>query len=339
MPTGDIYFTGGNDIKFGADASGNNANWSIEYYNGGLNFWRPNIASDYKLFLKDNGNVSIQGNVGIGANTYNETPRNTLDVRGTIRALSGFILEGDANNATNPYWNAAYFDNSGLKTSACIYPHTDAQLVIGKSTKRVQVYARQIWSDAYTNTSDERIKENIHKIETPMSKITKLNGVQYDIKKSHVSDSAAQLRKGKRDSRKDNIGFLAQDMQKVFPELVLEQDSTGLLGINYIGLIPVLVEALKEQETRISGLETVKLENKALKARLKTIEDQLNLCCDTKNSGNGKLKSSQESSTVSSDIANIATLAEPVLYQNQPNPFDKETTIELYLPETVQMAS
>lgn len=50
------------------------------------------------------------------------------------------------------------------------------------------------------------------------------------------------------------FGYLAQDMQKVFPELVLE-DEEGYLSIDYIGLIPVLVEAIKEQQAIIEELQ------------------------------------------------------------------------------------
>jgi hypothetical protein len=57
----------------------------------------------------------------------------------------------------------------------------------------------------------------------------------------------------------DQIGFIAQDLQKVFPQLVLE-NKEGTLGVNYIGLIPVLVDAIKEQQAEIEELKT-KLNN------------------------------------------------------------------------------
>ena len=52
----------------------------------------------------------------------------------------------------------------------------------------------------------------------------------------------------------ERIGFLAQDVQKDFPELV-KTDQQGMLGVNYIGLIPVLLEAIKEQQEAIENLE------------------------------------------------------------------------------------
>ena len=49
------------------------------------------------------------------------------------------------------------------------------------------------------------------------------------------------------------IGVLAQDIQEVFPELVSE-DKEGMLSVNYQGLIPVLINALKEQQKEIEYL-------------------------------------------------------------------------------------
>ena len=49
----------------------------------------------------------------------------------------------------------------------------------------------------------------------------------------------------KDESEKQKIGLLAQDIEKVFPELVSE--SHGIKSVNYQGLVPVLINALKEQ--------------------------------------------------------------------------------------------
>ena len=61
--------------------------------------------------------------------------------------------------------------------------------------------------------------------------------------------------------QKVKIGLLAQEVQKVFPELVNE-DKNGMLSLNYQGLIPILIKALKEQnkiyltlENQLSAME------------------------------------------------------------------------------------
>lgn len=57
----------------------------------------------------------------------------------------------------------------------------------------------------------------------------------------------------KDENKKQKIGVLAQDIEKVFPELVSE--SNGVKSVNYQGLVPVLINALKEQDDKISRLE------------------------------------------------------------------------------------
>ena len=67
-----------------------------------------------------------------------------------------------------------------------------------------------------------------------MSKILQIDGKSYTMKKD--------------ENEKQKIGLLAQDIEKVFPELVSE--SHGVKSVNYQGLVPVLINALKEQESK-----------------------------------------------------------------------------------------
>jgi hypothetical protein len=54
---------------------------------------------------------------------------------------------------------------------------------------------------------------------------------------------------------KQKIGVLAQDIREVFPELVTE-DANEMLAVNYQGLVPVLINALKEQDAKMNEQET-----------------------------------------------------------------------------------
>jgi hypothetical protein len=60
--------------------------------------------------------------------------------------------------------------------------------------------------------------------------------------------------------REKKIGFLAQELRKVIPEVVVGDESRENLAVNYIELIPVLVNAIKEQQHQIEEL------NKRIKA-------------------------------------------------------------------------
>ena len=82
--------------------------------------------------------------------------------------------------------------------------------------------------------SDARLKANIISLGSTLSKLLQIDGKSYIMKKD--------------ESEKQKIGLLAQDIEKVFPELVSE--SHGVKSVNYQGLVPVLINALKEQESK-----------------------------------------------------------------------------------------
>jgi hypothetical protein len=79
---------------------------------------------------------------------------------------------------------------------------------------------------------------------------------------------------------KREVGVIAQDVQKVLPEAVSVIDpENGYLGVSYPSLIPVLIEAVKEQQQKIDSLQA---ENERLKARLEKVEARLG-CVETLN--------------------------------------------------------
>ena len=85
-------------------------------------------------------------------------------------------------------------------------------------------------------SSDERLKSNIVSLGSTLSKLLLIDGKSYEMK------------------GKQKIGVLAQEIQEVFPELVSEDDNE-MLAVNYQGLLPVLINALKEQDEKINRLE------------------------------------------------------------------------------------
>ncbi|MDA9126739.1 tail fiber domain-containing protein [Flavobacteriaceae bacterium] len=87
-------------------------------------------------------------------------------------------------------------------------------------------------------SSDARLKANIVSLGSTLAKLLLIDGKSYTMKKNG----------------KQKIGVLAQDIQKVFPELVTTNDK-DMLAVNYQGLVPVLINALKEQDDKISRLE------------------------------------------------------------------------------------
>ncbi len=73
----------------------------------------------------------------------------------------------------------------------------------------------------------------------------------------------------KDENKKQKIGVLAQDIEKVFPELVSE--SNGVKSVNYQGLVPVLINALKEQDSKMKEQDNKMNEQEARIERLEKL--------------------------------------------------------------------
>ena len=108
--------------------------------------------------------------------------------------------------------------------------------------------------------SDERLKTNVQSVSIELkNRIYDLEAKAYNKQNLIIDDTELNKAKGVPESalqtrykmEKDvfEYGFIAQELKEVFPELV-SQDKDGYYTINYIGLIPLMVEALKEQNER-----------------------------------------------------------------------------------------
>jgi hypothetical protein len=100
--------------------------------------------------------------------------------------------------------------------------------------------------------SDARLKANIISLGATLSKLLQIDGKTYTMKKDA--------------NHKKKIGLLAQDIEKVFPELVTE--TNDIKSVNYQGLVPVLINAMKEQQQEI---DTYKKELNELKTMVKQL--------------------------------------------------------------------
>jgi Chaperone of endosialidase len=104
-----------------------------------------------------------------------------------------------------------------------------------------------IWANGTVYSSDRRFKKNIKPATNSLSKLTQLQGVSYDM-------NVDEFKKNNFKATSD-IGLIAQDVQKIFPEVVSEKD--GYLGIDYGKLVPVLIESIKEQQKQIEELKAI----------------------------------------------------------------------------------
>jgi hypothetical protein len=131
--------------------------------------------------------------------------------------------------------------------------------VVGALARNANMYAH---SHTY---SDFRLKGNITPIENVLVDLTNLNGV-YFFWDTELLSNFPELPSGRQ------VGFIAQDVERVFPELVYS-NVDGYKQIDYSLFTPILVEALKEQQKTITAL---KQENIELKASIEALESIIN---------------------------------------------------------------
>jgi len=172
-----------------------------------------NTASGYYSLYS---NTTGTNNTGLGKNARASA------VDATNQTVIGYEATGQADNSVvlgNDSVTAVYMaEDSGAKVYAGEGSFTGDMTIGGD----VNV------------SSDARLKSNIISLGSTLSKLLLIDGKSYTMKK---------------DGDK-KIGVLAQDIQKVFPELVTEDDNE-MLAVNYQGLVPVLINAIKEQQSEI----------------------------------------------------------------------------------------
>lgn len=242
------------------------------------------------------------GAVGIGTST----PSSQLDVVGRIRTSAptgtfGAFEMYNKNAPANMRWAELYSDSNGvvtLRTMNDAYTagatilhayrsagspnisHTILDGNVGISlTPSYKLHANGVVAGvgAYVNASDKRLKRNIVPIEGALGKILELSGVYFDWKQAEFPEwNFGQVH---------DIGVIAQEVEKVFPEAVLT-DKKGYKSVAYSKLVPPLIEATKEihgkceqslaqiqkLESQLSHLQS---ENEDLKRRLLAIENKL----------------------------------------------------------------
>lgn len=131
-------------------------------------------------------------------------------------------------------------------------------------TQRLEV-AGNVLATNVTVPSDARLKQDIKQIDRAADLVKQLRGVRYKW------TPAARARFGSDD--KQTMGLLAQDVQRVMPEAVTVLPD-GTLTVSYDKVVPVLVEAMKSQQSRIDQLEASERRLKALESRLEKLERQ-----------------------------------------------------------------
>jgi hypothetical protein len=295
---------GSNNVCLGANSAILNGGANSVVIGNGVS-----TSQNYTIVLGNNAGL-FQHQIGIGTNAppsgYDVyvTTQFATGLYATTSATSGNGVIGEADNGGVPYGIWGVCSNTSLG---------EAGYFQGNLT----------YTGTLSGPSDVRLKENINPLTNALSIVNQLAPRSYNFKAEY---SYMNLAKGKQ------FGFIAQDVEKVLPELVVTnydkskdpQNPFTYKAVNYIGFIPVLTAAMQELSQKNDALQKQNNDLQDRVAKLETIVNQLT-----------------SGSSVSSTVANQNSLAtsSPILMQNAPNPFNLSSTIRFTLPSTATNAT
>lgn len=206
------------------------------------------------------------------------------------------------------------------------------------------IYVNYLFYRQKTAISDERLKENIKPLGSVLDRLMEVEGKSFNFKQSEDSIGITDFEEI---SKEIKFGFIAQELEKIFPELVLPPNPTNsYYSVDYDGMIAVLAEAVKEQQEMIeksqkSG-EQQKIMNdewrqeiETLRQEIESLREILALCCHVNHSESIEPDNMDRTQPVNLSDPTEFDAEEMQLFQNTPNPFYETTTIQCYLPETI----
>jgi hypothetical protein len=165
------------------------------------------------------------------------------------------------------FWGSNPGEDTGMFTDGdqlIFISPADNELVQFWEEDGHQVVAQISSAGAYSQVSDETLKQNIVAIDNALEKTLNLAGYTYEFKQN-----AEDIKKGT--PIELGMGILAQELKKVAPRLVTKTDQ-GHYVVNYDGIIPILIEATKEQQSLITDqqaeIDVLKAEIQAIKLML-----------------------------------------------------------------------
>lgn len=187
------------------------------------------------------------GSTGFGTNT----PTGLMHLKyNASKGIPNLMLEETGNdyaritfkNANPGYWDVSAY------THQIFGANVESRFSFYCSALGANVFTLKGNGDAslngtLTQYSDERLKQNIQPISQALDKVMLLNGYTYQWKDTTRGAD-------------EQIGVLAQEVEKQFPQLV-HTDEDGIKSVAYSNMIPVLIEAIKEQQAQINALRAL----------------------------------------------------------------------------------
>ena len=171
-----------------------------------------------------------------------------LEENADAGSFVGNIFIGSANSVANFYLAGGELRSKWLHATEPGNNTIAGSLGLGLNPSEKLDVNGNVRATAFLYSSDASLKYNVATITDPVAKIMKLRGVSFQWKSTGDA----------------GLGFIAQEVETVFPELVTTDRQTGLKSIQYANIIAPLVEAVKKQQTIIDELS----------ARIKVLESK-----------------------------------------------------------------
>jgi hypothetical protein len=234
--------------------------------------------------VTDNNTIKLGGqnaNIYLGrTGKYGEAAGRTFDATNT--SVTGLTIENGTSESSGIYMDGDFIVLWSPGDGGTNEKNTSGYLI--------KVYDEDGWQlrwfidgsgTAFTN-SDSTRKESIEQIVNSLSKIKQMQSVKYYYKRTDKERTKAREASINNSTTPDTLnenkcpGFLAQDMEKILPEVV-RTDEQGKKFINYSGIIPYTVQAIQEQQAMIEKQDaTIKAQADdiaAIKAELAELKE------------------------------------------------------------------
>ena len=202
---------------------------------GDVSVDKPGVAGG-RFIIKENGNIGIDNN----------NPARPLSFPAALGEKILLYPGGAGEVGIGVYGNELrlHCDNPGAAVSFGTQDNAGNFTQAGRfqlSAPYALYVNGSIWANGTTYASDERFKQNIMPIASPLQKLLLLNGVEYEMNTDGFAKNHFQHGR--------QMGLLAQNVEKVVPEAVNEMD--GYKGVDYARLVPLLIESIKEQNKKM----------------------------------------------------------------------------------------
>jgi hypothetical protein len=290
------------------------------------------------------GSISVAGN-SVAASGYVYVLSDMMKVIQPTCSSSMGIVSGTIVSQPNTWY----------QSGTVIYNANNGNVGIGISspTHRLQLSnddAAKTSTSTWVVTSDERLKDIRGDYHKGLKEIVELHPINYFYKNVDGRTFTSEV------LAKENQGFSAQAVQKIFPEAIVT-DSDGYLNLNIHPIIVAQVNAIKELNTELEDLK-IKAQNSAAvdPAVVSSLQNKLNqkdqMIADQQEQINGlnnkldqvlnKMSSFETSlaQCCSADQSGIGSKLNdaPKLEQNIPNPFLQTSYIKFYIPSSTNSA-